>query len=78
MREALVHAGLFHDEILISIGSSPKGWKSEDVAARLRDADGIVVPGGFGYRSIEGKIAAARFARESKVPSLGCAWACRS
>jgi len=38
---------------------------------RLRDLDGIVVPGGFGYRGIEGKVAAARFARESKVPYLG-------
>lgn len=37
----------------------------------LEQADGIVVPGGFGYRGIEGKIMAARFARERKVPYLG-------
>jgi CTP synthase len=38
---------------------------------RLTSLDGIVVPGGFGYRGIEGKVAAARFARENKVPYLG-------
>ncbi len=37
----------------------------------LREVDGIVVPGGFGYRGIEGKIAAARYARENQVPYLG-------
>ena len=35
---------------------------------RLRDLDGIVIPGGFGFRGIEGKIAAAGFAREHGVP----------
>ena len=38
---------------------------------RLRDLDGIVIPGGFGFRGIEGKIAAAGFAREHGVPFLG-------
>lgn len=38
---------------------------------QLKDFDGIVVPGGFGKRGIEGKIAAAKFARERKVPYLG-------
>ena len=38
---------------------------------RLRDLDGIVIPGGFGFRGIEGKIAAAGFAREQEVPFLG-------
>jgi CTP synthase len=42
-----------------------KGWELLD------DVDGIVVPGGFGYRGIEGKILAARYARERKVPYLG-------
>src|SRR5207244_11453526 len=37
----------------------------------LDDVDGVVVPGGFGHRGIEGKIAAARFARTSLVPYLG-------
>jgi CTP synthase len=38
---------------------------------RLRDLDGIVIPGGFGVRGIEGKIAAAGFAREQRIPYLG-------
>jgi CTP synthase len=38
---------------------------------RLKDLDGIVIPGGFGFRGIEGKIAAARFAREHHVPFIG-------
>ena len=42
-----------------------KGWDE------LKSSDGIIVPGGFGSRGIEGKIAAARFARENKVPYLG-------
>ena len=71
VREALVHAGLFHERDIQIDWIQSEGLEREDVAARLRNADGIVVPGGFGYRGIEGKIAAARFAREHKVPYLG-------
>ena len=42
-----------------------KAWDS------LKDCEGIVVPGGFGNRGIEGKIAAIRYAREDKIPFLG-------
>jgi CTP synthase len=69
--EALKHAG-FHHEAKVEID-----WiQAEDVEGllasdRLRDLDGIVIPGGFGYRGFEGKIAAARFAREEGVPCLG-------
>jgi CTP synthase len=42
-----------------------KGWEE------VREADGIIIPGGFGSRGIEGKIQAARYARENKVPYLG-------
>ncbi|MFZ8998412.1 MAG: CTP synthase [Ilumatobacteraceae bacterium] len=69
--EALKHAG-FHHEAKVEIV-----WiQAEDVegllaADRLRDLDGIVIPGGFGYRGFEGKIAAARFAREEGLPCLG-------
>ncbi len=46
--------------------------ESPEVAARLlSDLDGICVPGGFGVRGIEGKLAALRFARENGIPSLG-------
>src|SRR5215218_73927 len=44
---------------------------ANNVAKRLRDAHGIIVPGGFGSRGTEGKIDCIRFARENKVPYLG-------
>ncbi|WP_458294235.1 glutamine amidotransferase-related protein, partial [Klebsiella aerogenes] len=44
---------------------------AENVAERIGSADGILVPGGFGDRGIEGKIEAIRFARENDVPFLG-------
>lgn len=71
VREALKHAGLAEDvEVEISwVHSSElekdRGWEI------IRQADGIIVPGGFGSRGIEGKIKAARYARENKVPYLG-------
>lgn len=43
----------------------------ENLLAELKDVDGILVPGGFGGRGIEGKIAAARYAREQKIPYFG-------
>ncbi len=43
----------------------------ENVAARLANADGIIVPGGFGHRGTEGKISAIKFARENDIPFLG-------
>ena len=69
--EALKHAG-FHHGAKVEID-----WiQSEEVegllaADRLRHLDGIVIPGGFGSRGFEGKIAAARYAREEGVPCLG-------
>lgn len=69
--ESLKHAGLeYESEIEI------KWIDSEDVtdsnaANLLGDLDGIVVPGGFGSRGIEGKIATARYCRENKIPYLG-------
>jgi CTP synthase len=69
--EALNHAG-------IQLGAAVDvDWiQAEEVegllaAGRLRDLDGIVVPGGFGERGVEGKIAAAGFAREHEIPCLG-------
>src|SRR5512140_3537752 len=71
VREALKHAALAND-VEVEIGwvhsvdlEKDKRWDT------LQAADGIVVPGGFGSRGIEGKIMAARFAREKKVPYLG-------
>ncbi|EUJ32732.1 CTP synthetase [Listeria floridensis FSL S10-1187] len=69
--EALRHAGYAHDtEIEIDWIDSEK-VTDENVAELLGAADGILVPGGFGDRAIEGKIAAIRYARENKVPYFG-------
>ena len=69
--ESLRHAG-FHHGAKVEIE-----WiEAEEVTGllaehRLRDLDGIVIPGGFGERGLEGKIAAAGFARENDIPCLG-------
>jgi len=71
VRESLIHAGLWHDhEVEIDWVHSEDLERGESVD-RLLATDGIVVPGGFGYRGIEGKIVAARIARENKIPYLG-------
>jgi CTP synthase len=69
--EALRHGGFAHGARV-----DIEWIQAEDVegllaAGRLRDLDGIVIPGGFGPRGIEGKIAAAGFAREHGIPCLG-------
>jgi CTP synthase len=69
--EALNHAGYFHDsEVIIDWIDSSK-LKTENIQDNLKGADGIVIPGGFGKRGIEGKILAIKYARENKIPLLG-------
>jgi CTP synthase len=71
VKEALFHAANAHDrdlEIDWILSTDLEKGKGQD---RLREADGIIVPGGFGERGIEGKIAAATFARENNIPYLG-------
>jgi CTP synthase len=70
VREALHHAGLCYD-MAVDIDWFDAEEIERQGVGRLEGLDGLVVPGGFGYRGIEGKIAAARFARENKVPYLG-------
>lgn len=71
VHEALLHAAASHGLRLVVDWVDSEHLEEQDVAARLGDADGIVVPGGFGERGIEGKIATARYAREHRVPYLG-------
>jgi CTP synthase len=70
LSEALLHAGI-QNRTRIRINYID----SEDIEKNgpdiLKGMDGIIVPGGFGKRGVEGKIAAARFARENKIPYLG-------
>ncbi len=70
LNEALRHAGMKnHARVRIEYVDSET--ISADTVTQLARFDGILVPGGFGKRGIEGKIATARFARENKVPYLG-------
>jgi CTP synthase len=71
--EALLHAGLAEnvDVEIEWIDSENLERGREDDWRRLRACHGLVVPGGFGHRGIEGKIQAARYARENRIPYLG-------
>ena len=69
--ESLNHAGVQHKtKVKIDWVDAEKLSKPE-VEKRLAKANGILVPGGFGIRGIEGKIRAVKFARENKIPFLG-------
>jgi len=71
VRESLNHAAIAN-QVDVEIGWVHSADLEKDKAWDIvQQADGIVVPGGFGSRGIEGKIMAARFAREKKVPYLG-------
>jgi len=71
VKEALVHAAAAHNHKLnvrwLQSDDLERGRNIEDLAT----LDAIVVPGGFGYRGVEGKVIAARYAREQKIPYLG-------
>ncbi|HEV2058311.1 MAG TPA: CTP synthase [Solirubrobacteraceae bacterium] len=70
--EALRHSGFHHDcKIDIDWVDSELLTSNDATLERLGDADGILIPGGFGGRGIEGKIRAARVAREHGIPYLG-------
>jgi CTP synthase len=74
VKESLIHAGVHHDAAV-----NIRWIHSEEVTqatadALFHDIHGIVVPGGFGERGFEGKIAAARYARLNNVPYLGLCW----
>jgi CTP synthase len=69
--EALRHSGFQHGCDVQVEWVDSETLDDVEVRARLEDADGILIPGGFGVRGIEGKITAARIARELKIPFLG-------
>ena len=69
--EALVHAGIAHNVRVNTHWIDAKGFEKQDVAKKLKEADAVLVPGGFGERGVEGKIAAIHFAREHNLPYLG-------
>ena len=69
--EALRHAGVAHGKHVEVHLVDGEELSNENAHAVLGEMDGILVPGGFGQRAFEGKIAAARYARENNVPYLG-------
>ena len=71
LNEALFHAGVYNGARVELIFIDSSTLTADDVAAVLEPADGILVPGGFGSRGVEGKILAAQYARENKVPYFG-------
>jgi CTP synthase len=71
VKEALYHAASAHDHRLEIEWIYSGDLEKDKGYDQLRNVDGVVVPGGFGYRGVEGKILAGRYAREQKVPYLG-------
>lgn len=71
LNEALAHGGLVHESRVALHFVDSERLEEEDPAVYLREVDGILVPGGFGDRGIEGKIRAIQYARVNKIPFLG-------
>src|SRR4051794_30388132 len=69
--EALRHAGFMHGSGVAVDWVDSESLDDVEVRARLQEADGILIPGGFGVRGIEGKIIASSIARDLKIPFLG-------
>ena len=69
--EALRHAGYFHNTHVKIHWISSEGINEDNVSEVLKGVDGIIVPGGFGNRGIEGMITSVKYARENKIPLFG-------
>ena len=69
--ESLIHAGAHHDTKVSIVRVEAEAIEDHGAASAIGDVDGILVPGGFGDRGTEGKILAARYARESNIPYFG-------
>ncbi len=69
--EALTHGGIYHGAKIQVRWIAAEDVTQQNVAEKLADAEGILVPGGFGSRGLEGKMSAIQYARENGVPFLG-------
>ncbi len=69
--EALVHGGISNNIKVNLIRIESDNFKKSDVRKKLKNVSGILIPGGFGKRGTDGKIAAIKYAREKKIPFLG-------
>jgi len=70
LNEALIHAGI-KTKTKVKINYIDSEIIEDEGVGRLKDADAILVPGGFGERGVEGKISTVRYARENNIPYLG-------
>lgn len=71
LNEALYHGGTFNNSKVNLLFVDSEGIEKDNCRQVLAGADGILVPGGFGSRGIAGKICAAQYARENKIPFFG-------
>lgn len=69
--ESLVHGGIANNTRVVINKVDSEDIEKDGAAKHLKDSDGILIPGGFGNRGIEGKIAAVKYARENKIPFFG-------
>lgn len=69
--EALIHGAIANGVKLTIRRVDSEEIENEGACKHLQGVSGILIPGGFGYRGIEGKVNAAQFARESKIPFFG-------
>ncbi|OEU69797.1 MAG: CTP synthase [Desulfovibrio sp. S3730MH75] len=71
LHEALIHGGVANNVAVKLRYVNSEEITPKNVKAKLKGLDGVLVPGGFGSRGVEGKIAAIQYARENKVPFFG-------
>jgi len=71
VREALRHAVLYHDRDINLFWVRSEDLEKDGSDVLLRSAQGIIVPGGFGIRGVEGMVKAANYARNNEIPYLG-------
>ncbi|MCX7977455.1 MAG: CTP synthase, partial [Bdellovibrionaceae bacterium] len=71
LHEALIHGGISNNSKVEIVYVDSEKLNDRNVSGALADVHGILVPGGFGTRGVEGKIAAIRFAREKQIPFFG-------
>ncbi|WP_462324815.1 CTP synthase [Desulfoplanes sp.] len=71
LHEALIHGGVANDHAVDLVYVNSEEITPENCSQKLSGVNGILVPGGFGNRGVEGKIEAIRYARENKIPFFG-------
>ena len=71
LNEALIHGGVYNDSKVDIKWINAEKLNVDQIKKKLEDSNGILVPGGFGERGIDGKIASIKFAREKNIPFFG-------